>query len=80
MTIEHRKVKSSNVESWGYDAATRSLEVRFKSGALHRFADVPPEAADVMSKAESVGSFFARSIRPFFKGEKVDEMKGPEGE
>lgn len=69
--IQHRKVKSSNIESWGYDPEERVLEVRFKTGALHRFADVPQGAADAMNEAESVGSFFARSIRPFFKGEKV---------
>lgn len=72
--IQHRKVQSSNIESWGYDPEERVLEVRFKTGILHRFADVPQGAADAMSEAESVGSFFARSIRPFFKGERVEPV------
>ena len=75
MTIEHRKVSSSNIASWGYDSTARVIEVRFTSGALHRYHDVPPEAAESFTKAESVGSHFARSIRPFYKGEKVDETR-----
>lgn len=74
MAIVHTPVKSSNIESWGYDPEERVLEVRFKTGALHRFADVPQGAADAMNEADSVGSFFARSIRPFFKGERVEPV------
>lgn len=79
MTITHRKVQSSNIESWGYDADARILEVRFKSatgtGKLFRYLNVPPEAAEGLAKAQSVGMYFAKGIRARYKGEAVAEVK-----
>lgn len=79
MTIIHTPVKSSNIESWGYDPTGRILEVRFKSatgtGKLFRYLDVPPEAVEGLTKAQSVGTYFAKGIRARYKGEAVVEVK-----
>lgn len=61
---------SSNVEAHGYDAATRTLAVRFKGGGEYRFTDVPADLADKFAAAESKGSFFAKSIRGHFTSTK----------
>lgn len=76
--IQHRKVQSSNIESWGYDPEERVLEVRFKtatgSGPTFRYLDVPPEAIEGLTKAESVGTYFAKGIKPRYKAQKVEPV------
>lgn len=76
-TMKHNPVKSSNIESYGYDAGTRTLEVRFKPqkntppntpGKLYTFSDVPPETAKGLAGADSPGSYFAANIRGRFGG------------
>lgn len=64
---------SSNIAGIGYDAASRELAVRFRSGTLYRYSDVPPEVAAEFKGAESKGSFFSKQIRGSFDSEKVDE-------
>ena len=76
--IQHRKVQSSNIESWGYDPEERVLEVRFKtaagSGPLFRYLDVQDETIQGLIKAQSVGTFFAKAIKPRHKAQKVEPV------
>lgn len=53
---------SSNVYAWGYDAATRTLAVRFKSGATYHYADVPQSVVDELMEAKSIGGFIGSRI------------------
>ena len=56
-------VKSSTIESIGYDGDTKTLRIKFKSGATYDYADVPYEThADLMS-APSIGKHFHSMIR-----------------
>jgi hypothetical protein len=55
--MERKAVKSSNIVSVGYDHASKTLEVEFKSGGVYRYADVTPERHAAMMAAPSVGSF-----------------------
>lgn len=61
-------VQSSNVESFDYDEETQRLLVRFRSGRVYRYADVPSEAVSSLSAAledadASFGQAFNRIIR-----------------
>ncbi len=60
------EVKSKMLQAFGYDAATRTLAVRFGVGRVYSYADVPPEAVEKLAKAESIGSAFAIHIRGKF--------------
>jgi hypothetical protein len=71
-------VGSSNVTGVGYDAATRTLDVRFTTG-VYRFAGVPPQVFDDFMAAESKGSFFAKSIRGKFTSTKLDPQPKESG-
>ena len=64
-------VESSNIRSVGHDPATNTLEVEFKTGAVHRYAGVPPDLADRLVRAESVGRFFNQHVKTRFPSERV---------
>lgn len=78
MAIAHTPVKSSNIKSWGYDPEERVLEVHFKtaacSGPLFRYLDVPPEAIEGLTKAESVWTYLVKGITPRYKAQKVEPV------
>lgn len=69
-------VKSSNVEEVGYDPEARILAVKFKSGGVYHYSDVPPNLFEEMNKADSIGSFIARRVRVEFAGERQEEKDG----
>lgn len=64
-------VKSSNIQSVGYAAG--SLFVRFNSGTLWRYDEVPNTIFQAMKSAPSVGSYFFKNVKGKFKAEVVRE-------
>lgn len=70
MHIELTPVTSSNIDAVGYHEDTRTLHVRFTSGATYQYHDVAPEEHEALIHAKSVGSHFAQNIRAVYKGEK----------
>lgn len=61
--------ESSNVKAHGYDAATRTLAIKFAGGATWHYAGVPTEVYQALLAAPSVGSFFASQVRNKYRGE-----------
>ena len=53
--IEMTKVQSTAVQAFGYDPASRVFAVRFNTGRVSNWADVPQETADQFTAAESKG-------------------------
>jgi hypothetical protein len=70
--MEMHKVKSSNIESIGYDEGTHRMRVKFSSGTLYEYEGVSKENYQKLRDAESVGSHFAKHIRGNHAGKKVD--------
>lgn len=66
--FELQPVQSSNIKAVGYDAANQSLGVQFASGKTYRYDGVPQKTYDELMTADSLGSHFARSIRPAYAG------------
>lgn len=64
--------ESSQVKSHGYDAATRTLAVEYKSGGVYHYHDVPPATYDAMKEAKSVGSFIGKSIKGVHKYARIE--------
>lgn len=56
-------VASSNLQSFRYDETTNTLTVRFRSGGVYRYTDVPPDIVDEMRWADSRGRYFWTYIR-----------------
>ncbi|HUA68714.1 MAG TPA: KTSC domain-containing protein [Candidatus Saccharimonadales bacterium] len=55
--MERTPVSSSNIESVGYDAATRTLEVEFLSGSIYQYSNVSAEKFSGLMSAWSKGDY-----------------------
>jgi hypothetical protein len=69
--IPEETVDSSNLASYGYDAETKVLAVRFKSGDLWHYSGVGLDVALAFGNAESKGKFFSANVKGKFSGEKM---------
>lgn len=61
--MTRQSVKSSNINSVGYDPAKQLLEVEFQNGGLFHYHKVSPQAHAALLKAKSIGSHFHSKIR-----------------
>ena len=67
-----RPVDSSNLESIGHDADTRTLYVRFLStGRIYAYFNVDREVFEKLQRAESKGGYFNSMIRGAFPFEQL---------
>ncbi len=65
------EVKSSNITHIGYDESSRLLAVRFASGGLYHYHDVPPEIHRELMESQSKGGYLAAKVKSKFKWEKA---------
>ena len=72
--MRYVKLKSSVVESVGYDPLEKVMEVKFRSGGTYRYVDVPGTVYAGMMNADSHGSFVHRTLRKY-DGEKLEEAR-----
>ncbi|RQZ08932.1 KTSC domain-containing protein [Burkholderia stagnalis] len=68
--IPVQEVESSQIHAIGHDAATNKLAIRFRNKAgepssLYYYENVDAETFEAFRSAESVGSFFYKTIKPF---------------
>jgi len=72
--MEMRQVESSQIESVGYDEATKRLRVKFHSSPTpYEYIGVPAEKHQELLEAESPGLFLAAEIKGVFDYERVEE-------
>ena len=70
--MERESVASSNIASIGYDAKTEELEIEFLSGSTYRYLSVAPEEYQALMDSPSIGTYFARFIKPMKSTERID--------
>ena len=65
-TITLHPVKSSQVQSIGFDEATGTLAVKFTrgAGATYHYPGVTKETFEKFRAADSIGTFFGKHIKP----------------
>ena len=69
MSIILDPVKSSQIEAIGFDSATQTLAVRFRpwreglKSSVYHYANVTEEMAAAMRSAESIGAYFAKTVK-----------------
>ena len=61
--MERTPVTSSSINSIGYDAETKTLEVEFNTGAVYRYLNVPVSEYVGLLTADSVGAYFSKHIK-----------------
>lgn len=64
-------VTSSNISAVGFDSKTSTLAVQFSSGTIYHYGGVSEQLATQLVQSESVGAFFAKSIRSKFPATQV---------
>lgn len=69
--IQMRSCASSQIDSYGYDADTATLAVKFNNGGTYHYADVPPDVFAEMEQAPSVGSFLHSQIKGTYSYTKI---------
>ena len=74
--MERQPVKSTNVDSVGYNAEEKVLEVCFRSGGVYQYAGVQPEMYADLLAAESIGRFVSQVVRAGRRGLRSEEEKG----
>lgn len=69
--MHRRAVDSRAVTAVGYEPATNVLEIEFTGGDTYRYFAVPASVHAAFMSAESMGTFFARSIRNTYAYERI---------
>ena len=69
--MKRESVKSSMISSVGYQAATKTLEIEFNSGAVWQYADFPKALWTKFKTCDSYGRFFRDYIQDSFEEVKV---------
>jgi hypothetical protein len=68
---------STALDGFGYDAARRLLEVRFKHGKTYVYLNVPPPVFARMQAAESKGQFVTEHVKGSFEFQDKRDMGRP---
>jgi hypothetical protein len=66
-------VKSSNIESIGYDKASKILRIRFLSGLTYDYSNVPARVFSQLKNAESKTAFAREKIFPRYIAKRVGD-------
>ena len=56
-------LQSSNVAAYRYNPSTRVLQIRFHSGRIYGYRDVPQNVVDGLGTAESAGKYVNSAIK-----------------
>ena len=62
---------SSSVRSLDYDADALTLDIKYPSGVVYRYFDVPPAAFRSLFTAQSMGRLVNTQIKPNYRCEKL---------
>jgi hypothetical protein len=62
-TMNRIPARSSNIQSIGYEAETRTLEVEFHTGGVYQYSGVPETVYQGLMRASSKGSYFHDHIK-----------------
>lgn len=76
--IAHTPVKSSQIASVGYDATTKTMEIKFKTGGHYSYPGVTPDVHAKFMAAESIGKHFSQHIRGKYESKRLDTKAGKE--
>ncbi len=73
--MEYQEVKSSHIAEVGYDEASQTLGVKFKTGQHYVYEGVHPIVHKEMLAAESPGKYFHSNVRNIFQTKRIDSAQ-----
>lgn len=68
--MQRKPVKSSMINSIGYDPSTQLMEVEFKNGDVYHYEGIKPHVHSMLVNSKSVGIHLAKHIAPNHKYKK----------
>lgn len=74
-TLKHVFVSSSTLLQAVYDTVTETLTMEFRNGSVYRYPAVGLKTVEELFEAPSAGAYFAKNIRPYNKGTRMDTPK-----
>jgi hypothetical protein len=69
--VERQSVKSVILNSVGYDASTKILEIEFQTGLVYQYSGVPQKVYEDLMHSNEMGKYFSEKIRPRFHTKQV---------
>ena len=69
--IPRERVESSAISEIGYSKRRHWLEIKFVSGTIYRYEDVPPSVYRDLISAESKAGYYARYIKNNYRAVRV---------
>jgi lysyl-tRNA synthetase, class II len=73
--MEVHPLSSSVLSAVAYDGDTQLLEVRFQTGRIYRYRDIPREIFEPLLTAPSAGQYFNTHIRDRYRAELIFDPK-----
>jgi hypothetical protein len=73
--MQWQSIESKMFTAGAYDADSRVLYLRFRSGDVYRYFDFPQEAYREFLSAEPCGRFFLSNIRDHFRYERLAKLR-----
>jgi hypothetical protein len=70
-------VNSSFMTGIGYDATTRELTIRHKSGETYHYHNVGPAVHEALMEADSKGQFFNAHIKGNYRETRGEQQHRP---
>ena len=65
--MDWRDVSSSMITRVGYDAASMTLTVEFRNGAIYEYFEIPENIFDELVSSASAGQFLAQNIKGIYR-------------
>ena len=75
--MHRHAVNSSVIRTLTYDEEHNILEVEFRTGRVYQYSAVSPVEYDELLRANSIGEFFNREIRPAHPYVEVTKKRRP---
>ncbi len=72
--MQRQDVESTVIDAVGY---SRVLEIRFESGRIYQYYNVPEEVYNAMLTAPSKGKYFNESIRGKYSYQEIELKQSP---
>ena len=73
--MRRARINSTSLESVGYEAVSRTLEVEFSGGAVYQYLEVPEVEMVKLMRARSRGAYLNQYIKPRFLSRRVMHAK-----
>lgn len=67
-------VKSSDISAIGYDEKSQILEIKFHSGGVYEYSEIPKDLHESLIWAPSIGKYYNQNIKGRLPSRKLESV------